>query len=142
LVWLPLYWNRADFNLAAEGGILTPDEIASISYLRSHTRPDDVVLASDSVAMRIVGPAGRKTVALDRYLSSPYVAVGQRRNDRDTMLRQLQSGNAGGFRSLALAYGVVSIVTTDRDTCRVAARMLGPVERFGPVCVWIALRAS
>src|SRR5262249_31554193 len=62
----PTYSQWGCFTGARLGALRLRRHVAehqAYFWLRDHTRPDDVVLAFDSLAMDAVAPAGRKSVA-------------------------------------------------------------------------------
>lgn len=80
--------------------------VAGYQWIKANTPRGAVVLAPDDIAQSVVGPAGRRVVAVDRYFSNPYVRYEPRRADRDEMLRLLASSDQVGFCRLAKDYGV------------------------------------
>jgi hypothetical protein len=84
-------------------------------WIRSHTRPDDVFLAADDLALLVVGCAGRKAVALDPYFSNPYVDWKSRHEGRDAMVALLEKGRYPPFAALARDFGVTFVIRKKSD---------------------------
>ena len=57
-----------------------------------------------------VAPAGAKVVAVDPYMSSPYVDAQARSRDRDQMFAALAAGATADFSALAAPYDVRYVV--------------------------------
>ncbi len=96
LVWPPYERRRcfvADQARARAQGAWT-DRAAAVDWIRAHTGRGTVFLAADDLALEVVLPAGRKTVALDPVFASPYVLPEPRRAARDAALRRLERGEA------------------------------------------------
>ena len=84
-------------------------------WIRAHSAPDDVFLAADDLALMIVGPAGRKVVALDAYFSNPYVDWQARHEARDAMVADLREGRFGELAARARALGVGFVIHKRSD---------------------------
>jgi hypothetical protein len=113
LLEAPQYWIRYDYNQARDEALMRGAEtnrIAVYTWLEQHGRAEDVVLASDDLSLFGIAPAGAKVVAVDPYLSSPYVDVRQRRLDRDRMDVFLAQGDGAAFADVATRYGVTYVV--------------------------------
>ncbi len=113
LYTVPSYLNRYDFVEARREALSRARDgsrIALYEWVRAHARPDDVFLASDDVGLFGVVPAGAKVVAVDPYMSSPYVDVESRRRDRDLMFERLAAGDEAGFMELARRWHVTHVV--------------------------------
>ncbi len=113
LLETPHYWIRYDYNLARDEALMRGAEtnrIAVYTWLEQHAGPGDVVLASDDLSLFGIAPAGAKVVAVDPYLSSPYVDVQQRRTDRNRMDVLLAHGDGAAFEALAARYGVTYVM--------------------------------
>jgi hypothetical protein len=106
------YGTRPDFveeRQSAQRMFADPALREMLRWLRGTPSPSDVVLAGDSLGLSVVGPAGRKVVAVDRLFSNPYVDWSERARDRDEMLRllaQWTDGDEPRFSSLAVKYRV------------------------------------
>jgi hypothetical protein len=114
----PRYQSREAFVMArqqAEKDATKTAREEAREWIRSHTHPDDVFLAADDLALLVVGPAGRKTVALDPYFSNPYVASKRRRDGRDTMFALLEGGRYLLFAPLARDFGVTFVIRKKSD---------------------------
>jgi hypothetical protein len=86
---------------------------AARKWIRAHTSPRDVFLAFDELAQGLVGPAGRKTVALAPNFASPYVPWEPRARDRRAMFLALWNGDEAGFLALASRYRVTHVAHRD-----------------------------
>lgn len=113
LLETPQYWIRYDYNLARDEALMRGAEtnrMAVYTWLEQHAGPGDVVLASDDLSLFGIAPAGAKVVAVDPYLSNPYVDVQQRRLDRDRMDVFLAQGDGAAFADVASRYGVTYVM--------------------------------
>lgn len=107
------YLHRYDFQKArseALGHATERDRIAVYEWTLRHATPDDVFLASDDLSLFAIAPAGAKVVAVDPYLSNPYVDIVTRRRDRNRMLDLLARGDSTAFADLARSYRVTHAV--------------------------------
>jgi hypothetical protein len=114
----PRYQTREAFVMArrqAEKDDTRATREEAREWIRSHTRPEDVFLAADDLALLVVGSAGRKTVALDPYFSNPYVDWKRRREGRDTMVALLEEGRYLPFATLAREFGVTFVIRKKSD---------------------------
>jgi len=84
-------------------------------WIRAHSASDDVFLAADDLALMIVGPAGRKVVALDAYFSNPYVDWQARHAARDAMVADLREGRFAELAARGKALGVGFIIHKRSD---------------------------
>jgi hypothetical protein len=79
---------------------------AALDWIRRNTRPGDVFLSPDDLAMLIVGPAGRDVVVVDPFFSNPFVDWSRRERDRRSLWNALLMPDAGRFRDVADRYDV------------------------------------
>ncbi len=107
----------------------------AVDFLRELTGPNDVVLGNNQAVKIIIGPAGRKTVALDGYLANPYVLFSPRAQARRGMLSAIEAADVQTYNDLARQYNVTAGVFLGFDACAAAFRMLPPRARFGDVCI-------
>jgi hypothetical protein len=84
-------------------------------WIRAHTAPDDVFLAADDMALMIVGPAGRKVVAVNAYFSSPYVDWRARHETRDAMVTDLREQRFADLVARCKAHGVGFVIHKRSD---------------------------
>jgi hypothetical protein len=84
-------------------------------WLRSTSRPDDVVLATDDRALMVVGPAGAKVVVLEALFGNLYVDHGRRALARDEMFSALRRGDEPAFEALAEEYRVTYVLWVGVD---------------------------
>ncbi|MDP7037898.1 MAG: hypothetical protein QGI45_01965 [Myxococcota bacterium] len=83
-------------------------------WLREYTQPEDVFLTTNHLALFIVGPAGRKVVAVhDNRFSNPYVDWKERLMANNMMLEYLAENQLDEFRILAQEYGVTHVLVKD-----------------------------
>ena len=85
-------------------------------------------LASDSDALRIVGPAGRHAVSVDVHFANIYVDPATRASARDEMLAALAAGDAAAFSRLARAYQVTHVLVRGDIAAAMTARNPGVVR--------------
>lgn len=120
----PTYVGRRDLAQAgaqAEALSQRPNQLPAYEWLRAHTRPSDVVLASDELGFQVAGPSGRGVVAVPSLWASPFVDDRRRHADRDRMLAALDAGDDAAFCALARAYGVTHLLRARRDEPRAAS---------------------
>jgi hypothetical protein len=86
------------------------DRTEVVAWLRRATVPSEVFLASDSVSLMVVGPAGRRTLALEPNFASQYVDVIPRYRARGALLLALASGNHEAAARVASKWGVRYLV--------------------------------
>jgi hypothetical protein len=118
VVWsLPAYFRRADVSLLSAWGAGYAASIprGAYTWIRRETRPGDVFLTTDDLAIYLVGPAGRKVVATNKYYSHPYVDWERRDTDRDRLFELVRRADASGFDTLAAAYGVTYVLVALRN---------------------------
>lgn len=123
---IPFYTSRYDYAQARAEALAHGAEtsrIAVYAWLRANARPDDVVLASDDLGIFCVAPAGAKTVAVDPYLSSPYVPWRPRDDARDAMFAALRDGRADDVVRLARDWRV-TLVADETDGAAIAPSLL------------------
>lgn len=84
-------------------------------WIRAHSAPDDVFLAADDLALMIVGPAGRKVVALNAYFSSPYLDWQARHDARDAMVADLREHRFSELVARGKALGVGFVIHKRAD---------------------------
>jgi hypothetical protein len=108
--------HRFDFeqarNLSLQYAAL-PGFRETIAWLRHETPSDAIVLAPPHDALIMLGAAGRKTVAIDRTFSNPYVAYEPRAAAADAMARNLANHQRDPFLQMATKHGVAYVLITD-----------------------------
>ena len=111
----PFYLRRPAFTqtaaVARDLGVSSDREASR--WIAGSTPANAVVLASDEDGLYIVGPAGRRVVAVDAFFSNPYVDLQSRRNAREQMFAALASGDGPAFDVLAHQYGVTHVLARD-----------------------------
>ncbi len=111
----PSYTERYEFKrMRASAEKLANDVIPEgvPQWMRKHTRPTDVFLASGSLGLYVIGPAGRKVVALsDPYFSNPYVNFDARSRARERMWSYLLGRDCAQFLALASQYDVSYVMS-------------------------------
>jgi hypothetical protein len=135
----PRYLSREELLLLPEvARNHHPDLHAARRFLRG-TGDGEVFLASHGAAQMIVGPAGRKTVAVQHFFSNPFVPYGPRASDRDHMFDFLKRGELEGFYPLARKYGVTGVIGLGPGECTALKRgggaALRPMWEFNEVCL-------
>lgn len=125
----PSYLSREDFTglrvLAQQ--MSQRQDMKAFTWIREHTQPTDIFLAPDDLGLFLVGPSGRKVVAVDGFFSNPYVDWITRVFDRNLMLEYLKVGDFKEFCTLALKYPVTYVMTypdQSRDVDKVASFFL------------------
>jgi len=117
----PSYRERPDFTLSrrkAERFLERNDRLAAFDWIAKNTEPEAVFLCEDALSLYVVGPAGRKVVAADRYFSNPYLDWSYRNRRRNRMLRCLADENEPCFRSLASQHEVAYVLVESGKTPR------------------------
>ena len=84
-------------------------------WIRAHSKPDDVFLAADDLALMVVGPAGRKTLALDATFSNPYVDWRSRHDQREALVEALRERRVSAFLDGARAHGIAFVIHKRSD---------------------------
>jgi len=115
---LPSYRQRDAFlpeKQAATKRTNRPFQVEAYEWLRQHTGRDDVVLASNDVALTVVGTAGVKTVAVHSAFSNPYVSWKPRVFAQEAMFEALERGDFASFRSRAARYNVSYVLRVKTD---------------------------
>lgn len=117
--YYPTFVERDDFIALRERALdmyATQDAVALFGWLRTQTAATDVFLAPDNVGLAIVGPAGRKLVAVDPFFSNPYVDWGDRDAARRTMWESLATGRCGRFHEVVEGYRVSHVILVQSVT--------------------------
>lgn len=117
LLLAPRLTKRFDFG-AAVGEAQTRAsqlDVALYTWIRRSTAIDAVFLASDDTGQFVVGPTGRKLVAVGAAFSNPFVNLGARTTARDAMFAALSNGDQAAFCQDAIRYRVTHVVR-DRGT--------------------------
>ena len=99
----PRYLGREAFkNARTLSQQLAVDEERGVhGWMREHTDPTSVFLASDNDALTLVGPAGRSVVCVASSFSNPYVDHMVRATARDRMFHALVDGDGEAFDAIA-----------------------------------------
>ncbi|HJS73312.1 MAG TPA: hypothetical protein VJ921_03415 [Vicinamibacteria bacterium] len=109
----PSYRERPDFTLSrrkAERFLERNDRLAAFDWIAKNTEPEAVFLCEDDLSLYVVGPAGRKVVAADRFFSNPYLDWNYRNRRRNRMLRCLADEDEPCFRALASQHEVAYVL--------------------------------
>jgi len=115
---LPSYRERDAFRAGrrdAEREDSRANRQEARDWIRAHSAPDDVFLAADDLALMVVGPAGRKTLALDAYFSNPYVDWRARHEEREALVQDLRERRISAFLEGARAHGIVFVIHKRSD---------------------------
>lgn len=140
-VWLyyPRYRSRFDFVYGrAIAEQRDPNLDLMVRFLHKSIPEDAVVLGSRGAALLVIGPAGRRTVAVNANWSNPYVDNANRVRDREEMFIALKAGDQERFTSLASRYELTHVMAVGDQECRaVSGPALRPVYRFGEVCLFL-----
>ena len=113
LLGLPTLAARDDF--ARSGGEARRESAKAWrdsirTFLRAHAAATDVVLADPDDALMVVGPTGRKTVAVLANFANPYVAAAPREEAARAMIAALEAEDDTTFLALAVRYRVTWVL--------------------------------
>lgn len=138
IVALPQYRTRFDMVYGRSIALdRDPNHDRLTAFLHKSTRSESVILGNRGASLQIIGPAGRKVVAVNGNWSNPYVDNRTRIRDRDAMLDALRDNATDRFASLADTYGVSYIVGINGDECSWMTRAgLEPLATIGATCVF------
>lgn len=133
----PLYLERPDAveMLASARALQRAFPEGLYAWARSSTASEDVFLCTDAESLFVLGPAGRKVVATNRYFSNPFVDWVRRDADRNAMLDALGRGDTAAFAPLASRYGVGFIVVPlglSDDLRRLSGMPMTAIPRLTP----------
>jgi hypothetical protein len=110
----PGYAQRGYFETARRAAVREQERVpanAAFAWIREHTHPDDVFLATESMVLRVVGPAGRKAVLVGDVFSNPYVDWQRRRQAMERLYRTLTHRDGARFRAAAGEFRVTHILS-------------------------------
>ncbi len=144
-LWLtgPDYMLRDYFSArnSSLGHAELTDSIRAYEWVKQHTQPDDVFLSHESLALFVVGQAGRKVVAVSQFFSNPYVDWGARYWDNETMFDLLYAGDWQGFVSLARRYNVQYVIVDSEEEGRTFDGLIFLVRMFesGTITIYRAV---
>ncbi len=130
VVQFPSFERRNDFHYHADIARtkFSAAQLQLYTWARG-TPASTVVLTSDRVGGSIIGPAGRKVVAVEPFFSNPYVSHA-RLQARSAMWQALATGDCYAFDRLAGQYRVTHVVTQPGSTDAIAAGTCGLVPRL------------
>lgn len=140
VVWMwPQYQSRFDLvygqSIAADRD---PNQAAVTAFLHSSTPADAVILGNRGASLQVIGPAGRRVVAVNANWSNPYLDNATRVRDRDAMLQALTEHRPDDFAARAAAYRVTHVVGVGPEECaRIAWPPLQLMYTFGTLCVYV-----
>ena len=112
-VTYPAYARRVDFTDYRDQAKLMfqgPDFADMFRWLRRELRPTDVVAAPENLSLSLVGPAGRKVVAVERFFSNPYVRWEPRHDALQALYFGLDGGFCDAFRERADSFHVTHVM--------------------------------
>lgn len=136
----PRYLGREAFkNARTLSQQLAVDEERGLhGWMREHTDPTSVFLASDNDALTLVGPAGRSVVCVASSFSNPYVDHMVRATARDRMFHALVDGDGEAFDRLRREFGVTHVLARDRqvDSLRLHPELVREAFSAGSVTVF------
>jgi hypothetical protein len=130
VVRFPSFESRDDFHYHANVARVkfTFTQIYLYDWVR--TRPaNSVFLTSTRVGESIIGPAGRKVVAVQPFFSNPYLSHA-RLDALDKMWNALKAADCAAFDRLAAEYAVTHVVTQADEPIRVEPGTCGLVLRL------------
>lgn len=140
VIWyLPQYRSRFDFVYGkAIASERDPNHDRMTAFLRKATPPDAVILGTRGASLQIIGPAGRRVVAVNANWSNPYLDDVQRVGDREAMLTALAAHDEHTFTSIANRYHVTHVVGVGEPECAAPeSARLRLMYRFGDSCVYV-----
>ena len=137
----PRYLGREAFTTAPRvaAETLTADERATQSWLRAHSDRSAVFLCSDMDALKIVAPAGRYVVSVQRHFSNPYVRYEDRAVARDRMLGALLVGDRDAFDVTRSQFGMTHVLVRDEQARAIVqhgADIVRQVRQAGDITVF------
>ncbi|MEO8359387.1 MAG: hypothetical protein ABI672_05100 [Vicinamibacteria bacterium] len=109
------------------------------AWIRENTHRDDVFLASDEMALFVVGPAGRKVVAVGPVFSNPYVRWEPRAVARDAMFESLSTGSMSAFLRFSREYPVTYVISDAvgrNPFAKIGGEVMKPVFNRGNVRIF------
>ncbi|MFP4500105.1 MAG: hypothetical protein ACLFTT_03820 [Candidatus Hydrogenedentota bacterium] len=116
LVLLPRYMTVAAFPAPMDFGWHTEsfdDRTRLYQWMVENTAPDAVFLCDEQLAVRFVGPAGRKLVRTMNIFSNPYMPHEPRVAAQDVMFDALAESDEQRFREAAEEYGVTHVLVRE-----------------------------
>jgi hypothetical protein len=113
-----------------------PAEDAVSEYHRRNTHASTVVLSPERWAMGVVEVSGRRTVAVTRGFSNPYVDWEGRAADRDRMYGHLAAEDDAAFLRLAARHGVSHILHGGGGMLLSGCRSLEKVFQGGEIALF------
>lgn len=137
-IYLPQYRSRFDFVYGQSiARNRDPNHAATTAWLRQQTPESAVILGTRGASLQIIGPAGRRVVAVNANWSNPYVDVIRRVDDREAMLEALKAGDDERFTPLADAYRVTHVVGVGPEECgQIRGSRVKLMDRIGDLCVF------
>ena len=131
----PAYASRIDltgYRNQAQRMFSGPDFDDLFRWVRERLTPEDVVAAPENLALSLVGPAGRKVLAVERFFSNPYVDWQTRHINLDALYYGLDGGYCDSFKERADRFKVTHILAKAGSVqpaivgaCSLAARFTG-----------------
>ncbi len=109
----PAYAARIDltgYRTQAKKMFTGPDFDDLFHWVRQRLTPQDVVAAPENLALSLVGPAGRKVLAVERFFSNPYVDWQVRHINLDALYYGLDGGYCPSFKERADRFHVTHIL--------------------------------
>ena len=108
---------REDFDESRQRAVRyqrLPGDQSARDWIRTHTMPGTVFLASGELALYVVAPSGGKVVALDAVFANPYVDVAAREADQLTMFDRIHENDRTGYCAAAQKYTVRYVITDSK----------------------------
>ncbi len=104
-------------------------KLALHDWMRTATPVDSVFLAPDDLVQFVIGPSGRKVVAVGAAFSNPYLNHRQRAQDRDEMYAMILANDRQRFCDRAERYHVTHVVL-DAERLRALLPPLTFIDRI------------
>jgi hypothetical protein len=102
-------------HAAGEAWTAMPNRDAAFSWLDSHARSHDTILANDWLGMTLVGPTGARVLCVDPRFSNPYVTWSDRAARRDALMAALSGSDPGRVRDLLATEPVDYVLRSAAD---------------------------
>lgn len=129
----PAYASRIDltnYRVQARRMFSGLDDDDLFNFVRQRLTPADVVAAPENLALSLVGPAGRKVLAVEKFFSNPYVDWQTRHINLDALYYGLDGGYCPNFKERADRYHVTHILTKTGSVQPAVVEACGLEPRF------------
>ncbi|HUR19604.1 MAG TPA: hypothetical protein VMZ90_02265 [Vicinamibacterales bacterium] len=144
----PGFASRFDFTSAVSRSLPRSEhqpEVMAADWIRRETPRDAVFLSYDEVSLYVVGPTGRKVLAVGAFFSNPYVDRAVRIDARRVMWDALRAGDEASFCRTARPFAVTHVVLGEDHSTEWAPKMqsfLAPAFSAGHLRIWRVVGCS